>query len=196
MSFCGNCGAQMEDGTKFCTSCGNPMEQKTMNQQQQQYQQQQQSSQQQQFNQQQYYQQSNTYQQNYTGTSNIFDTADHTASYNPMDIEQNKVMAVLSYIGILWLIPMFAAKQSPFARFHVKQGFLLFGCGLADGILNFLFGLISVFVPGIWIITTLLNLINVVIFVFAILGIINAAQGKAKELPLIGKAAMKFNFLN
>ena len=32
--------------------------------------------------------------------------------YNQADIEQNKVMAVLAYFGILVLIPIFAAKES------------------------------------------------------------------------------------
>ena len=54
--------------------------------------------------------------------SNIFNTPDTTASYAAADVQNNKVMAVLSYIGILVLIPILAAKESPFARFHANQG--------------------------------------------------------------------------
>ena len=64
--FCPNCGAQIPDGTKFCTSCGasleaaqQPQQQPQYQQPQQQYQQPpqyQQSQYQQQYQQQQYYQ--------------------------------------------------------------------------------------------------------------------------------------------
>ena len=42
------------------------------------------------------------------------------------DIEQNKVFAILAYLGILFLVPLLAAPQSPFARYHTNQGIILF----------------------------------------------------------------------
>ena len=63
-------------------------------------------------------------------------TADTTNEHNPQDIEQNKVMAILAYLGILVLIPLFAAKESKFARFHTNQGLILCICGI---ILYFIF---------------------------------------------------------
>lgn len=53
--------------------------------------------------------------------SNILNTPDTTASYSQQDIDQNKIMGILSYFGILVLIPIFAAKESPFARFHANR---------------------------------------------------------------------------
>ena len=47
---------------------------------------------------------------------------DTTTSY---DVESNKAMAVLSYLGILVLVPLVGAKNSPFARFHTNQGLIL-----------------------------------------------------------------------
>ena len=37
-----------------------------------------------------------------------------------------KGMAILAYFGILFLIPLFAAKNDPFARYHTNQGLVLF----------------------------------------------------------------------
>lgn len=125
----------------------------------------------------------------------FFNTPDSTAAFNPVDIQQNKFMAVLSYIGLLALIPYFGAKQSPYAQYHAKQGMNLMLVDIGVGILSFLFGLIKVtrtylfyeyrVTPG-WVlgIQTILYLI---VLAFSILGIVNAAQGKAKELPIIGK---------
>lgn len=116
---------------------------------------------------------------------------DMTGQFHPQDIQNNKLMAVLSYFGILVLIPLFAAKNSPFARFHANQGVILFIIEFIYGILQFILWLIILFTVGFdsWV-YTIYNLITTVIslglFVFAILGIVNAAQGKAKTLPLIG----------
>ena len=35
---------------------------------------------------------------------------------DPNDVQQNKVMAVLAYIGILFLVPLLAAPNSQYAR--------------------------------------------------------------------------------
>jgi len=106
-------------------------------------------------------------------------TPDSTAEYDPEDIKANKVMAILSYIGILVLIPLFAAKNSKFARFHTNQGLVLFIAALLVSAADWFLGKIHLGIIG-WI-------LDVLVFVLAIIGIVNAAQGKAKELPWIGK---------
>ena len=103
------------------------------------------------------------------------------------DIEKNKVMAVLSYIGILCLIPLLAAKESKFAQFHAKQGLVLF---LAEVLLSILYAIpvlnvVMIFVG--WIIYILL-------VVLAIMGIVNALQGKYWKMPVLGGMAEKFKF--
>ena len=37
------------------------------------------------------------------------------------DAEKNKVMGILAYLGILVLVPILAAKDSPFAKYHANQ---------------------------------------------------------------------------
>lgn len=107
--------------------------------------------------------------------------ADYTAQFDPNDIQQNKVMAVLAYFGILFLVPLLAAPQSPYARFHANQGLVLF---ITDFILGIIMG-VCMLIPVAGIIIS--GVLGLCIFVLVILGIINAATGKAKELPLIGK---------
>ena len=40
------------------------------------------------------------------------------------DVQTNKVFAILAYIGILVLIPIFAAPKSKFARFQAQSQIL------------------------------------------------------------------------
>ena len=55
---------------------------------------------------------------------------------------------------------------------------------IVESVLGLIFGLIPV-VGGI--LNGILGLVYIVFLVWAVLGIINAANGEAKELPLIGK---------
>lgn len=121
--------------------------------------------------------------------ANILDTPDTTSYYSRSDIEGNKLMAVLSYLGILVLVPILAAKDSPFAKFHATQGINLLIVGVAwsivSGIISAILGLIGVaFLSVLWSIITWL--VGIVIFLTMVIGILNAAQGRAKELPVIG----------
>ena len=109
---------------------------------------------------------------------------------DPKDAEDNKVMAILAYLGFpLVLVPIFAAKESPFARFHSNQGILLclaaIAYYLAVFLIVFLLALISPTFAGI--IAIVLYLGMFIFPVLVIIGIINAVKGVAKELPVIGK---------
>jgi uncharacterized membrane protein len=111
-------------------------------------------------------------------------TKDYTSELDPNDIQQNKVMGILAYLSWLVIIPLIAAKDSKFARFHCNQGLVL---AIAEIITWIVFGILSN-IPVIgWLFTILNGLVSLVCLVLAIIGIINAVNGRAKELPLIGK---------
>lgn len=92
------------------------------------------------------------------------------------DAEKNKVFGVLAYIGILFLVPLLAAPESKFAKFHANQGLTLFivEVGLS------MIAIIPILGWLIWFFGSIACL------VLAIMGIINAAGGKMEKLPLIG----------
>ena len=99
------------------------------------------------------------------------------------DIKKNKGMGILSYIGILFIVPLVAAKDSKFAMFHANQGLVIF---IATIILSFAAGIISA-LPYIGFIGSIISsLVGIVAFIYEILGIISAAKGEMKELPYIG----------
>jgi uncharacterized membrane protein len=107
--------------------------------------------------------------------------AELTPTPDAKDVADNKVFAILAFFGILFLIPLFAAKESPFARFHANQGLILFLVEIALYVVYFILLSISTALGLIF------SLLFLVVTVLAILGIINAAKGELKELPLIGK---------
>ena len=109
--------------------------------------------------------------------------------FNSEDVSSNKAMGILSYIGILFLIPLFAAKDSQYARFHTNQGLVLFIVEIA---LNIVVRIISAILGNTMgllalpVVTVLNLVVGIFSLVFLILGIINACSGEPKKLPLIG----------
>ncbi|HKM35240.1 MAG TPA: zinc ribbon domain-containing protein [Lachnospiraceae bacterium] len=186
MAFCGKCGTQLGDGMRFCPNCGAPIEaQEQLNQNSQ-------SS-----------QNNATSQMNDIGAkiAGLSNTTDSTTDFNQQDIESNKVMAVLAYFGPLVLVPIFAASESKYARYHANQGLLLL-------ILEFTYGVVQAILMVVLLancqfnwnygyfggrgaiynfISSVLGLAWIVVVVLMVLGIVNAVQGRAKELPVIGK---------
>ena len=121
------------------------------------------------------------------------DTTDATSSYSEQDIQNNIGSAVLAYFGPLVFIPIFAAKESPYARFHANQGLVLLLSYIAYNITqialrSILYVLLWKYAHGHYsIFCALLNLVWLGFTALTILGIIHAARGQAKELPIIGK---------
>jgi uncharacterized membrane protein len=112
------------------------------------------------------------------------------------DVQRNKGMAVLAYI--LFLIPLVAAPNSKYARYHANQGLLLFillivvcvaVAILAGG--KFLAGWVLGGIPILdWFFWCGLSILQPALLVgwlaLMIAGIINAANGLKKPLPGVG----------
>jgi uncharacterized membrane protein len=97
----------------------------------------------------------------------------------------NHGMAILAYLGILIVIPFLTeAHKDPFVKFHIKQGLALIIAEVIAVIIAVIPFLGWILSPIIWIIC----------LVLLIMGIVNAASGKMKELPLVGKIAQNFKF--
>ena len=173
MAFCPNCGSKLEGDLKFCPNCGSPLQNPPAAPQPPVEGMAQAAVQEapheaevppapapaQDFTQK---------------VANLNNTPDTTSSFSGTDVSNNKVMGILSYIGILVLIPLLAAKDSSFARYHANQGLVLLIFHIIVLILGKIWGLLGWVGGIIW-------------FILAIIGIVNAAKGLAKELPVIGK---------
>ncbi len=104
----------------------------------------------------------------------------------------NKTASIVSYITIIgWIIAFVTynnqVEKSSLLKFHLKQSLGLFLVFMAYYVL------IS-FIPGLYRIGSLLSL---VIFVFWIIGVMNAANEAEKPMPLIGEMFDKnLTFIN
>lgn len=185
MAFCTKCGAQVPEGNQFCTQCGAPIGQAAQQQNQQ--------NQQGQPNQ--------TFQGAANFAKGINNTADYTNQYTPQDIQEGRTMSILAYFGILFFLPLVVTPNSKYGRFHANQGLLLLIGGAALEIVQILLGLLikatcGSYFLGVYVglngfgvfLTILIDLICwAPIAALVIIGIINAVNNRAKELPFIGK---------
>ena len=110
--------------------------------------------------------------------------------------QNDTVMAVLAYLGILVLIPILTGeyKKSSFVKHHTNQGvvFLIF-CIAFSIVLSILMTILSSvlisnpdFLGLFTVISLVLSLLWFIPTILLILGIINAVKGETKPLPVIG----------
>ncbi|XOQ44583.1 MAG: DUF4870 domain-containing protein [Clostridium sp.] len=110
-----------------------------------------------------------------------------------------KAFSALSYIGILWLVGLFADRKNPNVIFHVNQGIILsifefalvFSIGVIKAIIQIAFGFVLggfrlfYWMGGLF--GGLLSLAGWCLVVsYIIIGVVHALQGKKEPLPLIG----------
>ena len=161
MKICPKCNVQMNDELAFCPNCGNPMgagaPQMQPQMQQQQWQQQPQMQ-----------------------PMPVYDPFDHTGEFDPRDISDNKVMAMLPYlmgtIGII--IALLASRESAYTYFHVRQALKL-------TVATILLGLCSIILCWTLIVPLAAAICMFIIFVLEIIAFFQVCGGKAKEPAII-----------
>ena len=163
MSYCGKCGSRIEDNVKFCPACGAPTEIPAPIAGQQALP---------------------------AYMPPVVPGASSKADIR--DAQDNKIMAILAYFGPLVLVPILAAKESRFARYHANQGLVLLLLCVAYGII---YSIISSVILAIsWRLFSVIGILGTVcglgITVLAIIGIINAAKGEMKPIPVIGNISL------
>lgn len=101
----------------------------------------------------------------------------------PTSKKKEDGIAILSYLGILFLIPLLVRRDDDFCQYHAKQGLILF---IAE--------LITCFIAWIPLLGWFIGLFAWILWVvFSVIGIMNVLQGKKKPLPGIGQFAQKIN---
>ena len=95
---------------------------------------------------------------------------------NKNDIEEHKISAAMSYVGVLCFLPLFFKRKSTFVQWHAKQGLML----LLIEIISSAFG---------W----LLWPIFLLAVFFSLYGISQVLHGKYWRLPFFGKYIDKLN---
>jgi uncharacterized membrane protein len=95
----------------------------------------------------------------------------------------NKTLSIISYITIIgWLVAYFSGKDKAdtLLKYHLRQSL---GLAIVNIIFSVVLTIIASMVPSL----SFLGLIGYVFIVLWIMGIINAANGALKPVPLIGK---------
>ena len=187
MKICANCGTSVPDDAAFCNNCGSAMTETPASEndsapaapntdanassQPAPAPAPQPGFQQQAYGQAPY--QQPQYQQPYVA----YDPKDHTSEFDPKDIADNRLFAILPYLFscIAGIIVGIYVKDSEFVKFHIKNSIRI---DIAVLLL-----LVICIVPFIGWVVAIIGLL--VLGVIDIIAIVWAFQGKAKELPII-----------
>lgn len=108
MAFCGNCGTNVSDGSRFCPHCGQVLQGSGS--------------------------EGNNRQGNGANRSYSAQGREFTGFFDPRDISDNHFLCILCYLNILFVIPLVMRPHSPYVKFHANQGILLFILTLLNGV--------------------------------------------------------------
>ena len=97
------------------------------------------------------------------------------------EVQEGKIWAIISYIPILFLAPLLVKKDNKFALYHAKQGLMLT-----------IVWVIFIVITAILIWVPIRILCWIAFLILLIIGIVNAATGKYKPLPVVGQYAEKW----
>ncbi len=179
MKFCPNCGSGIADEATFCPTCGNPVAASVP----------QPAPQPAPYS----YQQPNYGYQPAPAPAPVVDPTDHTAEFDAADISDNKIVAMLIYLGgyLGIFVALLMANTSKYVSFQVRQALKLEVVSLL-----FLLCAIPVAVCAIipvlgWIVAVVYGLAAVAfpitLLVIKIMAFVNILKGKVKEPALIHK---------
>ncbi|MDD2421869.1 MAG: hypothetical protein PHC60_09855 [Heliobacteriaceae bacterium] len=101
---------------------------------------------------------------------------EHHNQFTAEDIDKNNVISAFAYI--IFFLPLVACPDSPFGKFHANQALLLLTTGIVGSIVIKMIPVIG------WI---LLPFFSVLIVIVGVICLVNAFNGKARELPIVGK---------
>ncbi len=91
--------------------------------------------------------------------------------------------AVLSYLWVLCLIPVFVKKENEFIKFHARQGLMLFMVEIAVGIVGI--------VPILGSVVHTLGII--VCGLVSLVAIVQVLMGKKWKIPVVSEWSEKLN---
>ena len=104
------------------------------------------------------------------------------------DAGDNRMIAVLAYLGVLAVALFWVEKKSEFVRYHMGQGLTLLVLEIVYGIVyQFLTVVVLLVSWRLYFIVRILGYMAVVFPVLALIGIMNVVNGQERELPVIGK---------
>lgn len=173
--FCNNCGSKIENKFKFCPKCGIKLKVEKENKN--------------------------------ISIKKVKLNKDEDKNVKVVKSERRKIdnvssneklLSILSYLGVLSLIPYFCCDKSKFVKYHATQGLNLFLVNIIYFIVYYLLSLIKITKKVVtfnglvgtkrvtpFMIRFPLTTFGVVLCVISIMGIIYVCLGEKKDLPLV-----------
>ena len=110
--------------------------------------------------------------------------------------DQDKIMIVLSYLGILSLIPLLTVKDSNYVKWHAKQGLTLtlawIVLGIAIGIVSSIIALIPIVRMVLLVSPCIAIALPIGFIAVDIMGIVKGLRGERWRIPFVADLADRF----
>ncbi len=101
-----------------------------------------------------------------------------SGGWDPADIDRSRAVSMLAYLGILFFLPLVVYPDSKYGRYHANQGLVLFLFWTVGSLICRHIPLLGGFFGWIY---------GALMVIMLIIGMVNAYNGRAIPLPVIGR---------
>ncbi|MEO5332455.1 MAG: hypothetical protein H7839_10560 [Magnetococcus sp. YQC-5] len=91
----------------------------------------------------------------------------------------SRIMALLSYLGVLSLVPLIVNRNDPYVRFHARQGVILWMWEVI--------AIYTLLMPGLG--KLFFRFSSITCLALSLVGVLSVILGRAWKMPVIGKWA-------
>ena len=93
----------------------------------------------------------------------------------------SRLLAILSYMGVLCLVPLATSKKDPYVAFHARQGVVIWMWEVL--------AVYTLMLPGVG--KIFFNFTSIACLILSTIGMLAVLLGRAWRLPLVGSLAGK-----
>ena len=94
---------------------------------------------------------------------------------------RSRLMAALSYMGVMCLVPLIMNRQDEFVYFHARQGLVIWMWSVL--------AMLALYLPGVG--KRLFTLSALLVVAFSLVGLVSVLLKKAWKLPLVYSIAAR-----
>jgi uncharacterized membrane protein len=94
---------------------------------------------------------------------------------------RSRIMALMSYLGVLVFVPLVANRNDEYVNFHARQGLVIWALGIV--------AIFMLYIPGLG--KLVFSFLAMMVMIYSLLGLLSVLLYRAWKLPIVYNLSTK-----